>query len=496
MNGRSRFPIRFVPYSLRFKLLLRTVLILAGLLTLMGILQYVFMQQFLYQNKASSIVSLIRSIPYQVWEQWISGRLEERPDNVPVRTLQSPGMTVAFVNRDGIITEIQRDMRRSLEVPKLPEEEYREILDSGKRPDDYFIVRNKGEKAQLVVLQRVGPRNQVQGLIQVSTDLTELHTVLRLELLIYVIGALVALVVGVLLFQPVIRRTLSPLSRMVETVERINAGNLSERLKDRQGSLEIDRLSASFNGMLERLETSFAAEKEAKEHMRRFIADASHELRTPLTSIHGFLEVLLRGPAIQPDQLRKALYSMYGESERLNKLVEDLLLLAKLDRKPDVQFQAGKLGELIRSIEPQLRLIAEARRIQFDLHDDAEIVFDPDRMKQVILNLFQNAVQHTTRQEGKIHIDLKRQDGGMLLSVRDNGPGIDEEQMPHLFERFYRGDRSRTRKYGGAGLGLSIVKSIVELHGGYVLVESKKGKGATFRVWLPGCPTVAAQRSH
>jgi two-component system OmpR family sensor kinase len=273
---------------------------------------------------------------------------------------------------------------------------------------------------------------------------------------------------------------------MVNTAEQIHAGNLARRFPTRQGQMEIDRLAESFNGMLERLEASFKAERETKEQMRRFIADASHELRTPLTSIHGFLEVLLRGAANQPGQLEKALKSMRGESERLNKLVHDLILLAKLDRTPHIELTKGSLDTVIWEMEPQLRILAGNRKLSFNIEPDMKCQYDTDSMKQVVLNLFNNAVQHTDPEKGHIRISLFRKNQGVQLSVQDNGPGISAAHLPHVFNRFYRSDSSRTRKYGGAGLGLSITKSIVDVHGGTISVESQEKEGCTFRVWLPG----------
>jgi two-component system OmpR family sensor kinase len=237
--------------------------------------------------------------------------------------------------------------------------------------------------------------------------------------------------------------------------------------------------------MLERLEASFTAERETKEQMSRFIADASHELRTPLTSIHGFLEVLLRGAANQPDQLDKALTSMYGESKRLIKLVQGLLLLAKLDRTPHLELKAGLLDTVIQDMEPQLRILAGTRTLSLLLEPNMKCNFDIDSIKQVILNLFHNAVQQTDPEKGHIQISLAEKDNGVQLSIQDNGPGISAIHIPHIFDRFYRSDFSRTRKYGGAGLGLSITKSIVEAHEGTISVASQEGDGSTFQVWLP-----------
>ncbi|MNE47073.1 Sensor protein SrrB [compost metagenome] len=220
--------------------------------------------------------------------------------------------------------------------------------------------------------------------------------------------------------------------------------------------------------------------------MRRFIADASHELRTPLTSIHGFLEVLLRGAANNPDQLKNALNSMLGESTRMKKLVEDLLTLAKLDRAPVVSRTETRLDTLIMEMEPHLRILAGDRTVQFSIKSNVRGMYDCDKIKQVILNLFHNAVQHTDPQKGKIVVALSLHDKNhSLISVKDNGPGIPTEHVSHVFERFYRSDASRTRKHGGAGLGLSISQSIVEVHGGEISVHSELGKGSTFEVILP-----------
>jgi two-component system OmpR family sensor kinase len=239
--------------------------------------------------------------------------------------------------------------------------------------------------------------------------------------------------------------------------------------------------------MLERIEASFQAEIEAKERARRFVADASHELRTPLTSIHGFLEVLLRGAMNQPEQLKKALTSMHGESERINKLVEDLLLLAKLDRAPELELKLGDLDEVLKEMEPQLRLLGGRREVGLALRTGMTCRFDANKIKQVVLNLFHNAVQHTDAETGRIELTLEcGDDGTVALGVRDNGSGIPAAHLPHIFDRFYRSDSSRTRKYGGAGLGLSITKSIVDAHGGVIRAASREGKGTTFYVVLPG----------
>jgi two-component system OmpR family sensor kinase len=268
-------------------------------------------------------------------------------------------------------------------------------------------------------------------------------------------------------------------------VEHINAGSLHDRLPVNQGQIEMDRLSLSINEMLERLEKAFKAETEAKEQMRRFVADASHELRTPLTSIHGFLEVLLRGASSNPEQLKDALKSMYGEPKRLRKLIQDLLLLAQLDQLPTFQKECCFVDELILDMKPQLILLAGNRKVLFDFPSRLPSDINKDQFKQVVLNLFSNAVQHTNPTTGVIQVIGKVNEKELSLRIQDNGHGIPQEHLPHLFERFYKADASRSRAYGGAGLGLAISASIIELHGGKIRVKSKLNVGTAFEIVLP-----------
>jgi two-component system OmpR family sensor kinase len=237
--------------------------------------------------------------------------------------------------------------------------------------------------------------------------------------------------------------------------------------------------------MLHRLEVTFTAEKETQEQIRRFIADASHELRTPLTSILGFLEVLQRGAVNQPEQLETALQSMYSESLRLNKLVNDLLLLNKLDRTPYPEMEVGFLDQTLREMEAQLRILAGGRRLILTIQPDLECRYNPDQIKQVVLNLFQNAVQHTDPFEGVIRVSLLKAHEKVQLVIQDNGSGIGPEHITHIFERFYRSDTARTRREGGAGLGLAITKAIVDGHGGTIQIDSKVGEGTRVQVTFP-----------
>jgi two-component system OmpR family sensor kinase len=491
----ARLKAFFAPNSLRTQLLSRSLLILAVVLVLIGLFQYVFMKEVIYRNKAAGMQSQIMSIYPTIREHL--GTVQGNGSDRPLR-FYMPDAELAFIDTQGNFTVLSSGPD-GMEPPVLDAQEYLDALsikpalenNQELRPasraamaSNYKVI-DTGSGEKLVVLQPVFERGQATGVMQVST-LTGPLTELALRLLLtFLFLSLIALLFALLAFLPVLRRTLDPLSNMVDTAGQIDAGNLARRFPTDQGQVEIDRLAESFNGMLERLETSFEAEKETKEEMRRFISDASHELRTPLTSIRGFLEVLLRGAANQPDQLHKALNSMHSESVRLTKLVHDLLLLTKLDRTPHIELTEGRLDSVIRDMEPQLRILAGSRNLELDIEPDVICRFETDKMKQVILNLIHNAVQHTDPVKGQIKISLAARDDGVHLSVQDNGPGISDSHLPHVFDRFYRSDSSRTRKYGGAGLGLAITKSIVNAHGGAISVESREGEGCAFHILIP-----------
>lgn len=497
IKKRFSFQKFFEPNSLRFKLLSRSLFFLAIILLFIGVFQYVFMREFIFTSTASSIKSEMLTLPREAWAQIIlhseindeinagaalPGRGQTNDSNrLPFILLDS---TIAFVDLNGNLAVLSNNSMKGGTPPQLGIQDYEEALKPQQRIN-YKVVDSSDGDEKLVVLHPLESRGYTLGLIQVSLSTKSLKAVLFRQLLTFLLLSLLALIGGLIAFGAVLKKTLIPLSNIVDTVEKIDAGNLAERLPAEQGQMEIDRLALSFNGMLERLESSFEAEKEAKEQMRRFVADASHELRTPLTSIHGFLEVLLRGAMNQPDKLHKSLNSMYAESERMKKLVQDLLLLAKLDRSPNMELVEREFDGLILEMESQLRMLAGNREVDFELTSGVCTRFDVDKMKQVILNLFHNAVQHTDSEKGKIGVLLKLVDEGIELAVKDNGVGIPEEHIPHLFERFYRSDSSRTRRYGGAGLGLAITQSLVELHGGLIRVESQVGEGSRFVVWIP-----------
>lgn len=515
------------PRSLRYQLLTRSLFIMAVLLFSIGLFQYWFMKDFVYRNKAEMLQAQISNAPRELFggeadwgepnrkerqepaqrseqnpEAGQEGPSDQPPEQNPEPQQEEPSdqsseetrkpfffmpdSSLAIVDESGTVTSLSQEGGQP--VPVLAKEQYEAIFAELKENQDtlYLVVPDAdGSGEQIVVFRPLGGPSQASSLIQMGTSTAPLDNMLFQQLMIFVFLSGVALLAGFAVYLPVIRKTLVPLSRIVSAVQRTDAGNLNERLPVSQGQEEIDRLSVSFNSMLERLDDSFRAEREAKEQMRRFIADASHELRTPLTSIHGFLEVLLRGAMNRPEQLKNALTSMHGESKRINKLVEDLLLLAKLDRTPQLSFREVLLDQVMAEMEPQLRMLAGRRYVEISAHAGIKGQYDADKIKQVILNLFHNAVQHTDPDKGKISLKLSSHGSTAELSVRDNGSGISMEHLPHVFDRFYRSESSRTRRSGGAGLGLSITKSLVEAHGGAIQVTSTPEEGTCFIITLP-----------
>lgn len=277
----------------------------------------------------------------------------------------------------------------------------------------------------------------------------------------------------------VMRRALAPLDLMTRTAERITSRNLSERLPEARTGDELERLSVSLNRMIARLDESF-------EHVSRFSADASHELRTPLTILRGEIEAMIRSGNFSDDK-RETLCSLLEEVERMTRIVESLLAISRLDAG-EARMERARIdvAEMAATTAEQMRLLAEDKRIALRCETDSpvEVEGDPARLKQVIVNLLDNAIKYTL-EGGAVQIRVGASDGRAVMEVIDDGPGISADALPHVFERFYRIDKARSRQMGGAGLGLSIVKSICAAHGGQVTAESQEGQGSRFRVELP-----------
>jgi two-component system OmpR family sensor kinase len=238
--------------------------------------------------------------------------------------------------------------------------------------------------------------------------------------------------------------------------------------------------------MLARIETSFAARTESENRLRRFVADASHELRTPITAIRGFSELHRQGAVAEGDATKELIGRIEDESKRMGSLVEDLLLLARLDQAREMESKPVNLSEVVESAVISARAAGPQHPVTFAASmDEVFALGDEARIHQVVANLLANARAHTPAGTA-ITVSLSRDTDGVRIAVSDNGPGLSEEDQKKIFERFYRADPSRVRVDGeGSGLGLSIVDAVMGAHGGTVTVQSELSKGATFALFFP-----------
>ena len=316
------------------------------------------------------------------------------------------------------------------------------------------------------------------AILQVSTNLTVVDAARGNLLNILLASTAISAALAALGSWLVLGRSLAPLSAVTRTAQAINrADDLSRRIPYKgPENDEIGELIESFNQTLERLETLFTSQ-------RRFLADVSHELRTPLTVIKGNVDLMRRMKHLDEESLS----TIDQEAGRLTRLVGGLLLLAQAESgKLSLNMKTVELDTLLLEVFHEMRVLAGGKvQIKIAEIDQIQINGDRDRLKQVLLNLVGNAIQYTPP-GGEVILSMAKIGEQVRIIVRDSGPGIPAEDLPFIFERFYRAEKSRTRsKVSGFGLGLSIAQWIVENHGGTIEVESKEGQGTTFAIWLP-----------
>jgi heavy metal sensor kinase len=312
------------------------------------------------------------------------------------------------------------------------------------------------------------------GYLQVGTLQDPVDNALRQLLLVLVVGGVVAILVSAVVGRLLAAQALRPIDNITRTALAISrADDLDKRISRVGPQDEVGRLATTFNIMLDRLEGLFRAQQ-------RFIADISHELRTPLTTIRGNVDLLRRMNNVD----KPSLDAIQAETERMTRMVGDLLLLAQADAGLPIRRERVELDTLMLEVFRQARLLNDGIEISISEEDQATILGDCDRIKQLLINLVDNAIKYTP-QGGKVVLGLRRADGWAALTITDSGIGIPPQDLAHIFERFYRVDKARSRAAGGAGLGLSIVQWIVQAHGGRIDVQSEPGKGTTFTVWLP-----------
>ncbi len=342
-----------------------------------------------------------------------------------------------------------------------------------------FTIEGEGGNPDVRALALVLPTGM--GSVIAANSLQEVDkTLSQLRYLFFFLG-LIAIFLTALVSRWIIAISLRPLDKVEETAEAIAAGDLSARLPAAKPDTEVGRLTTSLNAMLGQIEQSFSVKVESENKLRRFVADASHELRTPLTAIRGFAELHRQGAVSGEEKTKELISRIEGESIRMSSLVEDLLLLARLDQARELDFEPVDLNTLIVEVVASAKAAGPDHPIELNLpQQELFVLGDSRRIHQVVANLLANARTHTPLGT-KINVTARQTLAEVIIEVADNGPGLSKSDQERIFERFFRADPARVRHSGeGSGLGLSIVDAVMKAHGGYVSVKSELDKGATF----------------
>ncbi len=382
-----------------------------------------------------------------------------------------------IVTADGTLVTLNSIVERGSTAPN-PVVTPAAIAAAGGEPFTAEAERSKDEYRVIAVNTSDGSWFVVAGLL----DGYE-WTINRLVRAIATATAVVGLVLAAVTWW-VTRLGIRPVKHMTATAEAIAAGDLSERIENTHAGTEVGQLGEALNAMMGRIEHSFEDRVRAEERLRQFIADASHELRTPVATIRGYAELYEAGGLANAHDLDDAMRRTSQESERMSRLIADMLHLAKLDRDPSVATQPVDLDQIVRDAAADAAVRHPQRTISTDLAIDAVVAGDEDLLRQAVGNLVGNALVHTN-DTADVSISLTARSNLAMVTVSDGGPGMSSDEVRRATERFYRADPSRSRHRGGSGLGLAIVQSVVEAHGGELDIVSTPTGGTTVTIAIP-----------
>ncbi len=360
-------------------------------------------------------------------------------------------------------------------------------------PDPLPDVSDLGENGGIVTLRGVEGQLDYRAYVELVADgivfvraapLNDVATATRELASSLLVGGLVVLLIGGGVTWWMVGRTFAPVDEMVETAEAIADGDLTRRVPEADPATELGRLGESLNRMLGNIEESVGSEREARERMRVFVADASHELRTPLTAIAGYSELHRRGGLSTPDDEDRAWSRIESESRRMKNLVDDLLTLARFGQGIPLQLSEVDVAIVVQNAAADQVVSDPERTVTVTIDGPVVVTGDEERLHQVVSSLLSNVSVHTPLGTS-VEVRATSIGDSVEVVVADDGPGIPLEAVDHVFDRFYRADPSRSRKSGGSGLGLAIVDAIVASHGGTVSATNGERGGATFRVVIP-----------
>jgi two-component system OmpR family sensor kinase len=481
----------FSRWSLRNRLVLGVVILSTLGFTASGVVAQKQIESFLVHQIDDQLINVgsgalprvnLAGIVNDEEYQERRGRPERDDDEVPQTPLDRVPTSTSLTLLDGtgaVVGGIGGDLNTVSVRDYLAGYTPAQVAEFQGRP---FTIKAKGENFRVLALSLPSSL----GSVAIAQSLNDVdRTLSRLQWLFFLIGFVIVCLIAIA-SRTMIKVGLKPLSDVEDTAEKIAGGDLSARLPDAKPSTEVGRLTTSLNTMLSRIEESFALRKSSEDKLRRFVADASHELRTPLTAIRGFAELHRQGAVAGEEDTKQLLSRIEGESIRMGSLVEDLLLLARLDQAREMEHLPVNIAKVTRDAVASAQVAGPEHPISLigDV-DELYTLGDQHRIHQVIANLLANARTHTPAGTS-ITLSIAQSNDGITIAVSDNGPGLSENDQKRIFERFYRADSSRVRIDGeGSGLGLSIVDAVMKAHGGSVSVSSKLGKGAIFTLFFP-----------
>jgi heavy metal sensor kinase len=464
--------------SLRIRITALYAVLPSGALVLFGATIYLGLQRYLYSNLQETLADECRTIETGLLSQhpfrrpqWLQQEIEEsftpEANGHFIRVTQE-GIGVIFASRE----------------PKDGSFDPTRVPSPAEQRDRPQRVRQRDGRALLVVSSRFTAPDGTRFITESGSSNRQIEVTLDGLLVTFGVYMPFLVLVAVISGYWLMRRSLQPVDEITRRAEGITSRNLSERLPVIRTGDELERLSGALNRMIERLDGAF-------QHIHRFSADASHELRTPLTILQLELEGLAQNRKLDPS-LMDEVGSALEETGRMSHIVENLLTISRLDAgELKIDKSRLDLAQLASSSTEQMQLLAEEKSISLRCQTGDEIYIEGDRsrLQQVIVNLVDNAIKYT-QEGGEIRVNVRQDTNLAILEVSDNGAGIPGDALPHVFERFFRADKARSRDLGGAGLGLAIVKSICIAHGAEISVSSQEGRGTCFTVELPALAVV------
>jgi len=417
-------------------------------------------------------------------EPEVSGEEDDMSTLRPLRPLGGVPTTTAVTLLDlegNIVGQVGGQFTNSIDIQEFHKLTPTEVVLRKGKP---FTIPGADGQPDIRAIARILPSGIGTVVISVALDSVD-KTLKGLRGIFLLISLIVLLIIG-FVARSLIKLSLKPLSKIEDTAAAIADGNLSARLPEVNSNTEVGRLTGSLNTMLSRIEESFAIRSESENKLRRFVADASHELRTPLTAIRGFAELHRQGAVVGEEKTKELISRIERESIRMSSLVEDLLLLARLDQSRELTIDPVDINHLVNEAIASARAASPGYEITVTTTSDEVFVLgDSMRIHQAVSNLLANARTHTPMGT-QISVEIAQNESDVQISVSDNGHGLSQEDQTQIFERFFRADPSRARVSGeGSGLGLAIVDAIMKAHGGSVEVKSELGKGAIFTLHFP-----------